>query len=96
MQQEAEVAMMQNRVAGAASGQSRVAAAAQSTKGSGSSRDAEVATAWQDKQQKEAIMATQGKQESARTHNTFVASAKDIAAGGLKKRAVETDASEDG
>eukprot|EP00966_Prymnesium_polylepis_P283269 6545493-Prymnesium_polylepis.1 len=37
--------------------------------GAGDLLDSVLAIAWQDKQQKEAVMAAQGKQESARTHN---------------------------
>ena len=44
--------------------------------------------AWVDKQQLGAMRAAQGRQESARTFNTFHSGAKAIAEGGIKRRAV--------
>ena len=56
--------------------------------GAGDRLDSELAVAWVDKQQLGAMRAAQGRQESARTFNTFHSGAKAIAEGGIKRRAV--------
>ena len=61
--------------------------------GAGDSSLSERARAWVAKQQKGAMVAAAGKQESARTHNTFFADAKRIAAGSKRQRVEGGEAS---
>ena len=56
--------------------------------GAGDRLDSELAVAWTHNQQLGAVRAAQGRQESARTFNTFHSGAKAIAEGGIKRRAV--------
>ena len=73
----------------AVNGMESLLAAQSFCNGDGDTLDSPLAVAWQQQQEKGAITAAQGKQESARTNNVFIGSAKDIAAGGLKRRAVQ-------
>ena len=72
----------------ATDGVESLAAAFAFCSGAGDRLDSELATAWADKQQLGAVRAAQGRQESARTFNTFHSGAKAIAEGGIKRRAV--------
>ena len=65
-----------------------IAAAYAFCSGAGDRQDSELAVAWTDKQQEGAVRAAQGRQESARTFNTFHSGTKAIAEGGIKRRAV--------
>ena len=56
--------------------------------GVGDRFDSPLSVSWRDKQELGAVRAAQGKQESARTNNTFFSDARALAGGGIKRQAV--------